>query len=88
MFKTIITKTKSFFQKTKKVAVTAALAICGIGTAVALGPQAANAAVADLFAAADISGLATLIEAILTTFVGIMLLFIGYKYLKRAGNRG
>jgi len=88
MFKTIITKTKSFFQKTKKVAVTAALAICGIGTAVALGPQAAHAGVAELFAAADISGLATLIEALLTTFVGIMLLFIGYKYLKRAGNRG
>jgi len=88
MFKTIITKTKSFFQKTKKIAVTAALAICGVGTAVVLGPQAAHAGVAELFAAADISGLATLIEALLTTFVGIMLLFIGYKYLKRAGNRG
>ena len=88
MFKTIITKTKSLIQKSKKVAVTAALAICGIGAAVALGPQAANAAVADLFAAADISGLATLIEALLTTFVGIMLLFIGYRYLKKAGNRG
>nr|WP_321467267.1 hypothetical protein [uncultured Desulfobulbus sp.] len=86
--KTIATKTKNFFQKAKAVVVPAALAICGIGASVALGPQASHAGVAELFAAADISGLATLIEALLTTFVGIMLLFIGYKYLKRAGNRG
>ncbi len=86
--KTIGTKTKSFFQKATKFSVMAALAVCGIGTAVALGPQAANAGVAELFTACDVSGLATLIETLLTTFVGIMLLFIGYKYLKKAGNRG
>ena len=88
ILKSIVTKTKTFFRKAKTVVVPAALAICGIGASVAVGPHAANAAVADLFAAADISGLAALIEAILTTFVGIMLLFIGYKYLKKAGNRG
>lgn len=86
--KTIGIKTKSFFQKPMKFSVMAALAVCGIGSALALGPQPANAAVADLFTACDISGLAALIEALLTTFVGIMLLFIGYKYLRRAGNRG
>ena len=85
--KTIATKTKSLFQKTKKVAVTAALAVCGIGTALALGPQAAHADVASLFAAADVSGLAALIEGLLTTFIVIMLSFIGFKYLKRIGNR-
>jgi branched-subunit amino acid ABC-type transport system permease component len=85
--KTIGIKTKSFFQKSMKFSVMAALAVCGIGSALAFGPQPANAAVADLFAAADVSGLAALIEAILTTFIVIMLSFIGFKYLKRIGNR-
>jgi len=86
--KSIVNKTKSMFQKAKAVVVPAALAICGIGASVTLGPHAANAGIAELFAAADISGLATLVEALLTSFVGIMLLFIGYRYLKKAGNRG
>ena len=41
-----------------------------------------------LFAAADVSGLTTNIQAILITFVGIGLLFLGSRYLKKAFGRG
>jgi len=40
---------------------------------------------AALFTAFDISGLATNVTTVLTAGVGIMLLFLGYRYLKKSG---
>ena len=39
---------------------------------------------ADLFAAVDFSGLETNVQTLLIGFVGILCLFVGYRYLKRA----
>ena len=88
IFKTIANKTKALIHKTKKTITPLALATCALAASFVFGPQVSHAAVANLFAAADISGLSALVEALLTTFVGIMLLFVGYKYLKRSANRG
>lgn len=42
---------------------------------------------ADIFAAADITGLQTNVGTLLLGFVGVSLLFVGYRYLKKAGVR-
>ena len=42
---------------------------------------------ADLFAAADVSGLQAAVLAILLGFVGIMGIFVGYRFLKKTMNR-
>lgn len=41
-----------------------------------------------LFAAADVTGLATNVSTMLVAFVGVALLFAGYKFVKRGLNRG
>ncbi len=40
-----------------------------------------------IFAAADISGLTTNVTTLLVGFVGVTLLFVGYKYVKRTLGR-
>ena len=41
----------------------------------------------ELFAAANISGLQTNVGTLLIGFIGIGLLFTGYRYLRRSGVR-
>lgn len=41
-----------------------------------------------LFTAADVTGLATNVSTMLVAFVGVSLLFTGYKFVKRGLNRG
>lgn len=45
------------------------------------GPTAA------LFTAADVSGLSGNVSTLLVAFIGISVLFVGYKYVKRVLNR-
>lgn len=40
---------------------------------------------AALYAAADISALSTNTSAILISLIGVSLLFVGYRYLRKAG---
>jgi membrane protein implicated in regulation of membrane protease activity len=40
---------------------------------------------AAIFTAADISGLSTQVSTVLIALVGVSLLFVGYRYLKRSG---
>jgi len=40
---------------------------------------------AALFTAADVSGLAGNVTTLLIAFIGLGLLFTGYKYLKKSG---
>lgn len=40
-----------------------------------------------LFAAADVAGLATNVETVLVSLIGVALLFVGAKYVKKAMNR-
>lgn len=43
---------------------------------------------AALFTAADVTGLSGNVSTMLIAFVGVTLLFTGYKYVKRGLNRG
>ena len=40
-----------------------------------------------LFTAADLTTLTTNVSTVLIAFVGVSLLFVGYRYLKKAGIR-
>ncbi len=40
-----------------------------------------------IFAAADIAGLSTNVSTLLIGFVGVSLLFVGARYLRKAGVR-
>ncbi len=42
---------------------------------------------ADLFTAADISGLATNVTALLVSFIVVGLLFVGARFIRKAGIR-
>lgn len=41
-----------------------------------------------LFTAVDISSLSTNVSALLISFIGINLVFLGYRYVKRTMGRG
>lgn len=43
---------------------------------------------AALFTAADVSTLSTNVETLLVAFVGLGLLFLGYRYVRKALGRG
>jgi len=40
-----------------------------------------------IFAAADVTTLATNVSTLLIAFVGVSLLFVGYRHLRKAGVR-
>jgi len=40
---------------------------------------------AAIFTAADVSGLSTSVSGVLVALVGVALLFVGYRYLRKAG---
>jgi len=40
---------------------------------------------ADLFTAVDITGLSTSTGAILVGFIGVSLLFVAYRYIRKSG---
>jgi hypothetical protein len=42
---------------------------------------------ADLFTAVDTAGLATKVTAILVAFIGVNLLFVANRYIKKSGVR-
>lgn len=51
------------------------------------GLTPAHATIAELFAAVDIAGVSTGVQAILISLIGIGLLFVGYKFVRRAMGR-
>ena len=42
----------------------------------------------DIFTAGAVTGLSTNVKTLLMGFIGITIMFVGYKYFKRAANRG
>ena len=42
---------------------------------------------AAIFTAADIAGLSTNVSTVLIAFVGVSLLFVAYRYLRKTGVR-
>lgn len=58
-----------------------------VGSALALPVMSYAAGMADLFTAADISPLATNVSTLLVAFIGVSLLFLGYRYIRKSGVR-
>lgn len=86
IFKNLKEKCKTIVTTVRRYAGKAALALGATTGAVAL-TKPAHAGIDELFAAVDLSGLATNIETLMIVGIGIMLLFIGYKKVKSVGNR-
>ncbi len=42
----------------------------------------------NLFTAVDVTGVSGNIETLMIAFIGINLLFLGYRYVKKTMNRG
>lgn len=65
------------------------MALLAAFTAITCAPGMAKAAgdVNDLFAAVDVTGLQSNIKAFMVGFAAIMVLFLGWKYLKRTSNQ-
>ncbi len=84
----IKTKTKVLSRKSNQWKDKAFLAICGIAGAIAAAtPARAEGDIDDLFAAVNLSGINTNVKAYFLIGAAILALFIGWRYLKRAGNR-
>ena len=41
-----------------------------------------------LFTAVDVSGVSTNVSTLMIAFIGINLLFLGYRYVRKTMNRG
>ena len=57
-------------------------------TLVTLAPAHAAGDIDDIFTAGAVTGLSTNVKTLLMGFIGITIMFVGYKYFKRAANRG
>ena len=65
------------------------MALFALATALAFAPVKAKAAgdIDDLFAAADLTGLSSNVKTTIITFITLSVLFLGWKFYKRATNR-
>jgi hypothetical protein len=65
------------------------LASCLLATFLSTAMSArAEGDIDDIFTAGAITGLSTNVKTLLLGFIGITIMFVGYKYFKRAANRG
>lgn len=83
----------NFTRKTKnlinKINDKALAAFIGVGsTLVTIVPARAAGDIDDIFTAGAVTGLSTNVKTLLMGFIGITIMFVGYKYFKRAANRG
>ena len=60
--------------------------IAAVGATV-VSSSSANAALADLFTAVDVTGVSTNVQTLMIAFIGINILFLGYAYVKKTMNR-
>jgi len=82
---TLKNKTRSFHRKTKNAIAYSTLALAA---AITCAPGMAKATdIDDLFLAVDISGLSTNVKTMYLAFAGLLLLAIGWKFLRRTGGR-
>jgi len=83
----IKSKTKALCMKAGQWKDKAFLALCGITGAIVAATPAKATDIDDLFTAGDLSGLSANIKAYFLIGVTITIMFIGYRYFKKAGNR-
>ena len=81
-FTTIKKKARNYLTQGK-------MALFALATALAFAPVKAKAAgdIDDLFAAADLTGLSSNVKTTIITFITLSVLFLGWKFYKRATNR-
>ncbi|QEM68241.1 hypothetical protein FO488_08740 [Geobacter sp. FeAm09] len=90
MFQKVKNFAVTVYRKAKEHVVAGVTAVTATASAIfgtAEPSHAANATLDPVFAAFDTTGLQANITTILMAGVLILLLFVGYKYLKKAGNR-
>jgi|GEM_PF-2199854 len=82
-------KTRSLVKKAHNKIDYVKMALLAAFTAITCAPGTAKAVgdVDDLFAAVNVTGLQANIKTFLLGFAAIMVLFLGWKYLKRTSNR-
>lgn len=83
----IKTKTKTLSRKSNQWKDKAFLALCGIAGAIAAATPARADDIDDLFAAVNLSGISANVKSYFLIGAVILAIFIGWRYLKRAGNR-
>lgn len=81
MFKNAYTFARNHYEKVVLGTVAAAGSVLSVAS-----PSHAAGDIDDLFLALNIAGLSTNIKTLLIAGVGITLLFLGYRYLKRASS--
>lgn len=74
-------------KKTREMNLKAGLALMGLFLALGTALPVHATDIDDLFTAADTTGLQTNIKTFLLAFIGIAVLFLGYRFVKRAMNR-
>ena len=79
-------KTKTLINKINDKALAAFIGASS--TLVTLAPAHAAGDIDDIFTAGAVTGLSTNVKTLLMGFIGITIMFVGYKYFKRAANRG
>lgn len=86
---TLKNKTRALCTKTRNSINAGKMALLAAFTAITFAPGIAKAAgdVDDLFAAVNVAGLQANIKTFMLGFATIMVLFLGWKYLKRTSNR-
>lgn len=81
-------KTRSLVKKAHNKIDYVKMALLAAFTAITCAPGMAKATdVDDLFTAVDVTGLQANIKTFMLGFAAIMVLFLGWKYLKRTSNR-
>ena len=81
---TLKNNTRSFYHKSKTAIAYGTLALAA---AVTCAPQARATDIDDLFTAVNITGLQSNVKTFLIGFAGLIVLFLGWKYLKRGAAR-
>ncbi len=79
-------KTKTLINKINDKALAAFIGASS--SLVTIVPARAAGDIDDIFTAGAITGLTTNVKTLLLGFIGITIMFVGYKYFKRAANRG
>lgn len=71
----------------KKIEVVLTAVMVALVAAFVVPVQSAHATIAELFAAVDISAISTNVQTLLIAFIGIALLFVGYRFIRKTIGR-
>lgn len=71
----------------KKLYSVLSLGLLALMAFVAVPVQSAHATIAELFTAVDVSSISTNVQTLMIAFIGISLLFVGFRYIRKLIGR-